>query len=105
MAGAAPRPEPGRLGRGRRDPFTPRKRRFWPVSARLRPCPCRGRAAPGPEQELCLPPRVGMQGVRAARGTPSLLRQGRGGAGRPSAGLQLPPPCSSAVSQRPARPG
>lgn len=80
-AGAAPRAGPGRLGKGRRDPSAPRRRRFWPVRASggAEPLPARSRSSASSA--------MGTRGVRAARGAPSPLRQGRAPAPAP---LRLP---------------
>lgn len=80
-AGAAPRAGPERLGKGRRDPSAPRRRRFWPVRASggAEPLPARSRSSASSA--------MGTRGVRAARGAPSPLRQGRAPAPAP---LRLP---------------
>lgn len=96
---------PGGGGGGPR-PLRAKERRVWSVSAWPRPCPRRGTAAAGPEQELCLPPRVGIKGV----GPPGEAHRfyGRAGAVRavPAPGFSSRPAAAlPAVSQRPARPG
>lgn len=102
-AGAVPALPAGAAGRGGRcspsgaraagegapGPLRPTETAFL-----ARPCLWRGRAAAGPQQELCLPPRWGL----GAWGPPGEPHRPCG-----RAGLRLPPRCGSPATSRPAR--